>query len=68
MIKFLTTTYMNNNIPVATERRGVQTGVRVPEDMWKRVKRVAVELDTTAQQIVIDALTALLPKLERKVR
>lgn len=49
-----------------TQTESVQTGVRVPVDLWKRTKRVALDLEVTAQQIVTDALEAYLSKLERR--
>jgi len=39
---------------------------RLPESLWRRVRVLAVHEATTAEAIVIDALEAHLPKLEKK--
>jgi predicted transcriptional regulator len=34
----------------------MQVTFRAPDELWKRIRRAAVDHDTTAQQIVAEAL------------
>ena len=43
----------------------VNLRVEVPRDLWKRVKRLAVEEETTTRALVIEALEKLLREREK---
>lgn len=58
---------MDNNITSDSTQAMVQTGIRLPEELWKRTRRIALELSQPAQDIVAAALEAHLPKLEKKL-
>lgn len=46
------------------ERERVQVGIRIPTDLYKTVAKEAIDRDTTAEQLWVDAMRAF---LKRKV-
>ncbi len=42
--------------------------IRIPKDIWKRVSKVAIDLEVTKGQVVNEALKAYLVSYERKVK
>jgi len=42
--------------------------IRVPKEIWKRVSKVAIDLEVTKGQVVNEALKVYLVSYERKVK
>lgn len=42
--------------------------IRIPKEIWKRVSKVAIDLEVTKGQVVNKALKAYLVSYERKVK
>jgi hypothetical protein len=49
-----------DNTLSATDQEQVQIGIRIPADVYKAVAHEAIERDTTAQQLWIDAMRKFL--------